>query len=72
MDDLFTNVLILALKQLFARRVYTNIVRISNESNFLGVKSELKTAPHYSEKIINEEKVNQNNTKWLFNPPHSL
>ena len=42
-----------------------------NGTNFVGAESELKTALKDLDKNRIEEEVNNNQTKWLFNPPCS-
>ena len=69
--DLTTDYFILALRRFCSRRVYPHIIRSANGTNFVGAESELKTALKGLDKKRIEEDVNNNQTKWLFNPPCS-
>ena len=57
--------------QVSSRRRYPHIIRSDTGTNFVGVESELKTALKGLDKNRTEEEVNNNQTKWLFNPPCS-
>ena len=69
--DLTTDSLILALRRFCSRRGYPHIIPSDNGTKFVGAESELKAAPKGPDKKRIEEEVNDNQTKWLFNPPCS-
>ena len=69
--DLTTDAFILAFKRFFSRRGYPHIIRSDNGKNFVGADSQLKTALKGLDTMRIEEEVNDNQTKWLFNPPCS-
>ena len=69
--DLTTDSFILALRRFCSRREYPHIIQSDNGTNFIGAESELKTALKGLDKKRIEEEVNNNQTKWLFNPPCS-
>ena len=47
------------------------MIRSDNGKNFVGAESELKTAMKGLDTKRIEKEVNNNQTKWLFNPPCS-
>ena len=69
--DLATDSFKLALRGFCSRTGYPHIIQSDNGTNFVGVESELKTALKGLDKNRTEEEVNNNQTKWLFNPPCS-
>ena len=69
--DLTTDSFKLALRRFFPRRGYLHIILNDNGKNFIGAESEFKAALKGLDKKRIEEEVNNNQTKWLFNPPFS-
>ena len=69
--NLTTDSFILTLRRLCSRWGYTHIIRSDNGKNFVGAESKLKAALKGLDKKRIEEKVNNDQTKWLFNPPCS-
>ena len=60
---------ILALR-FYSRRIYLHIIQSDNSLNFVGAESKLKTALKSLDTKRIEKEVNNNQTKWLFNPPY--
>ena len=69
--DLTTDSFISALRRFCSRRGYPHIISSDNGTNLVEADSELKTALKGLDKKRIEEEVNNNQTKWLFNPPCS-
>ena len=69
--NLTTDSFMLALRRFCSRRGYPHIIRSDNGKDFVGAESELKTAMKGLDTKRIEEEVNNNQTKWLFNPPCS-
>lgn len=69
--DLTTDAFILALRRFCSRRGYPSIIRSDNGKNFVGAERELKIALQNLDVKKIEEELNQNQTKWIFNPPCS-
>ena len=70
-DNMSMDSFILALRHFKARRGHPKSIQIDIGSNFIGVQRELKDAPSKldQKKVINE--LNENQIKWMFNPPKS-
>ena len=66
--DFTTDAFILALRRFCSRRRYPHIIQSDNGKKNFGVESKLKTVLKGLDTKRIKEQVNDNQTKWLFNP----
>ena len=66
--DFTTDAFVLALRRFCSRRRYPHIIQSDNGKKNFGVESKLKTALKGLDTKRIKEQVNDNQTKWLFNP----